>query len=242
MRALSALSNEELAVLARNGDKKARELLITRNMGWVHTIANRQSKRLRHLTSDDLAQEGVFGLARAIDKYDETRGVRFLTYADHWVRAAIRRAIRGSTQEKSDGIPIGGEELVRMPNPVYDEHLREKKLKRSKSLDAPVHSGNNAGDAGQIALVDLLEDSCPSIDVALVENEERALVRRVLDRIVWNDLRLRELIERRVLADDPETLAAFAEEWGLSRERVRQLETKVLRMIGLAIIAEKEKR
>lgn len=238
MRALHNLSNEELAPLAKAGDAKARELLITRNMGYVYMVANKQAKRLRHLTPEDLAQEGVFGMARAIEKYNPAYGTKFITYADHWIKAAIRRAIRGGNRDRVGLLCIGGEDLVRLPHNVYAKAMKEHTLKRTRSLDTPLPGGHVDGTT----FVDVLESDDVATDEVLIRREEHSLVRRALARIIWKDLRLRELIDRRVLSDDPESLASVGEEWGLSRERVRQLEAKAINMLVVAIHAERGPR
>jgi len=101
---------------AFNRGLRAREMLVTRNMGLVHYVVNetlrRRRNRLNSLSRDDLLQEGFIGLSRAVDKYDATKsnGAKFSTYAVHWIKAAVLRCI--AEKDNVVRVPVGVTEAV----------------------------------------------------------------------------------------------------------------------------------
>lgn len=118
---LTAEEERSLARRVAEGDIEARNLMIARNMGLVGTIA--RGFLNRGLDYDDLCQDGVFGLARAVERFDPGRGIRFSTYAGYWIRQAISRAV--SDRGRSIRVPIGVGESVRRWRAASD-HLRER--------------------------------------------------------------------------------------------------------------------
>jgi len=134
-RLLSHEEEIELGKRMAEGDATAREALVTHNMRLVFTVARRYFSRDPAQSFDDLVQEGMLGLMRAVDKYDWTRGTRFSTYALWWIRQAIGRAIENSGQIRISVHATRGE--TRM-SPCALEQARAV-----LELDAPVWGRDN---------------------------------------------------------------------------------------------------
>lgn len=198
---LRADEERALAVRARGGDKKARELLVKHNLLFVVYAARRYvSVGLR---LEDLVQEGNIGLLLAVEKFEPERGLRFTTYAIWWIRAYISKYLK---QGRSIVRPRSGEVAL-----------------TDLSLDA------TASDENDATHLELVEDEGPKPDEKLGDVELSRLVRKDLWRfrkrfgeIGW------DIIYHRIAVDDPSmTLEEIGQRWGVSRERVRQLELRV---------------
>lgn len=207
---LSREEERELAKRCRKGDPRAREELIVRNLPFVVAIARRHLNRGARL--DDLVQEGNLGLLRAVEKFDTARGTRFSTYAIWWIRAYIQRYIK-----ESHSSVRGGEDGAR-------------RGLRDLSLDTPLD------DEGDLTALDRLEDDGPTPDEAYERTEEGRRIRERLERyrkrigpLGW------DIIEGRLGTDSPETLEQIGQRWGLSRERVRQVEVQTKALLARAL-------
>lgn len=204
----------ELAVArrARDGDRRAREDLVLHNLGLVVSIARRF--QCGGVGIGDLVQEGSLGLCKAIDRFDPERGHRFSTYAVWWVRAYLNRG------------------LQRAAGAV---HRQEPRSAHDVSLDETVALGS------ETTHLDLLADGGPAADEALGSAELQRQVRRALDqvrgslgRVAW------DIVWERLADDDPRTLEELGHRFGVSRERVRQIEQRARSVLGrhLAPFAE----
>jgi RNA polymerase sigma factor (sigma-70 family) len=238
------LSVDEKAVLEalnRKG-RKARRVLIQSNGRLVISIA---SKYTGHgLSLAELSQEGVLGLIRAIDKFDVTKGVRLSTYASYWIRQSVSRAVAVQTRvirlpvHKVDHLgkikkvmgqltqQLGRtpeiEEIAAMtgddPQQIH-ELLQDGQ--ETLSLEEPVgEDGATLADFVENDLTQALEDQ---VDSSLLENE----IRHALSGLTARESRIVEL--RYGLRDgQPLTLQDVAERFGLTRERIRQIEKEAL--------------
>jgi RNA polymerase sigma-32 factor len=241
---------EEHAAAVRyfeHGDVEAAATLVTANLRLVVKIAYEYRRAHRQLP--DLIQEGSIGLMQAVKKYDPYKGVKLSTYAAWWIRAYILRFILnnarlvklGTTQaqrklffnlqkERSRlsamGIEPTPEVISRRLNVPREEVVQmERRLSAGDaSLDAPA---GGAGD-GAPNRVDLLATDGARLDDVLADAEVNDLVKQRI-RAFGARLQGKEalIFERRMLADEPSTLQELGQEFGVSRERVRQLEKRV---------------
>ena len=223
LRRIPQLSREEeraFAALAAQGDRKARQHLIQANLRFVIRVAKRY--RNRGVPLEDLVNEGNIGLIHAAERFDPDRGVRFVSYAVWWIRQAILKAIH------EDG------RLIRLPKSRLGElpsttELRMQAAQKTLSLDSPVTGTEDSGSLGAC-----LEDrSVPKPEEVLVG----ASLRNELDSVLagLSDRETSILQDRFGLAG--RTLTSLLEagrKYGLSRERVRQIEKKAIRKIRVS--------
>ncbi len=203
-KGLSAREERVLAVRAQRGDAAARDELARRHQPLVRSFALRQSRGT--LPLDELIQEGNLGLLRAIEKFDPAAGTRFASYALWWVRAYVWRYLRGarsSVRQRADTT-----------------------VAADASLDAPL------ADDGDATWLDRLVDERPGADSRFADAEGGAQVRSALERvrarvgdIGW------DVIHSRLSQDPPDTLEQIGRRWGVSRERVRQIEVATKRFL-----------
>mgnify|MGYP000017656628 CR=1 FL=1 len=247
------LSREEefrLASAYRNrGDRQAAQRLICANLRFVVKIAHEY--RGYGLKILDLIQEGNIGMMMALRKFDPERGLKFITYAVWWIRAYInnfvmknwslvkigttqaqkklffklsqtRRALRRLTG-REDPQDIASELAVR------DDEVEEMALRmaaRDASLDLELTEGSD------YTLLDSLADERDSQEQLLLEHEEaRLLSTRVEDALTVLNERERHIVQARILSDTPQTLQELADHYGISRERVRQIEKNSLQKL-----------
>ena len=238
---LSALSSGELKQALHQG-RRARDRMIQANLRLVVAVAKKYQQRGMELL--DLVQEGTLGLERAVEKYDPTRGFRFSTYAYWWIRQGITRAI--ATQSRTIRLPVHVTEklnrIKKAQRQIASEHgrlasvadlskelgLSEEVIRmtlmrvpRSVSLDTRV------GRDMDTELGELLEDGHATPEQALTKTELHDDLEALLEELSGREaevIRLRFGLEN----DTPQTLSQIGEDLHLSRERVRQIETRAL--------------
>jgi RNA polymerase sigma-32 factor len=244
------LGREEEMELARNyrsrGDLDSAHRLICANLRFVVKIAHEyRSYGIKML---DLIQEGNIGLMMAVKKFDPERGIRLISYAVWWIRAYMHNYIVrswslvkiGTTQAQKklffklsqtrDAIRrlTGREETAEIARElaVRDEDVEEmaqRMAARDASLDVELSQGED------YTLMDSLADDRQSQEDLLLQREEEHLlcgrVTAALDRL---NERERRIVRDRILCDRPRTLQELADDYGISRERVRQLEKNAL--------------
>ncbi len=242
---LSPEEREELQRLAEDG-QAAREHLGRANTRLVVSIAKRYMGQ--GLPFPDLIQEGNVGLMRAVDKYDYKRGNRFSTYATWWIRQAITRALAQKT--RTIRIPLHMTERIRQMyrtaqmleqtlghRPTPEEIAQAMALPPESvrgMMDASQHAialERPVGDDGDSEFGDFIEDQdSPSPVEAATQHLLQETIEEVLSELTPRQshiLRLRFGLG----GGEPHTLEEIANKFGLSRERIRQLEKEALRRL-----------
>lgn len=235
----------ELAQRIKKGDKEALERLTKANLRFVVSVAKQYQNQ--GLSLPDLINEGNLGLIKAAEKFDETRGFKFISYAVWWIRQSILQAI--AEQSRIVRLPLNQVGSVNRINrilnkfeqenerrPSVDEIADKVDLPEDKIVDAmKAPSKHISVDAPFIegednSLLDVLpnEDS-PMADNELVMESLRAEISNALN--VLNE-RERNIIEAFFGINQPEmTLEEIGDKYGLTRERVRQIKEKAIRRL-----------
>lgn len=239
---LTRAEKRDLKILAREG-KKARSHLLEANLRLVVSLAKRYTGRGMPLL--DLIQEGNLGLIRAMEKFDYAKGFKFSTYATWWIRQAITRGM--ADQSRTIRLPVHLVEQVnklsRIKREMYqslgreatnEELAEESGIEESKiemllrqsrdpvSLDMPVGTDEEA------PLGDFIEDAeATDAETAVVASMRHSDIRSVIGSL---EEREQDVIRLRYGLDDgvPRTLDQIGRKFGLSRERVRQIEREVI--------------
>jgi len=190
----------ELSGRARKGDEEARRMLAVSNLAFVVAVAKKFANRGARL--DDLIQEGNVGLMKAIEHFDSKKNVRFATYAVWWIRAYITRYLKDNRSQVR-----GGE--------------TERQSMSDFSLDASVD------EEGETTFLDRLEDPGRGPQDEIILNQQDANVQEALAKVRKRigDLGW-DILQERLTQDKPRTLEELGARWGVSRERVRQVELK----------------
>ena len=249
---LSREEEYELAMkLRETGDLEAARQLIVSNLKFVVRIANEYKNY--NVNTMDLIQEGNIGLMKAVRGFDPTKGYRLISYAVWWIRAYIQNHIMktwslvkvGTNQSQrklfyklrstKNKIEATGAE---MGEDIYSEIAKELDVPDSQviemdrimsgkdlSLDATVEGSTER------TYLDVLGDTFDQ-EQFLEDSQTRPLVARKIKEVLANlKDRERYIIERRILTDSPETLEKLSRKFGISRERVRQIEKNALNKI-----------
>ena len=242
---LSADEEVELAQRIRKGDKKALERLTKSNLRFVVSVAKQYQNQ--GLSLPDLINEGNVGLIKAAEKYDETRGFKFISYAVWWIRQSILQAIAEQSrivrlplnqlgsmskinrmlskfEQENERRPSADEisEVIDIPEDKVDEAINVSG--RQVSMDAPFVDGEDN------SLLDVLVNSdAPMADHKLVAE---SLQSEIKDALMVLTLRERNIITAFYGIGQPEmTLEEIGTKFGLTRERVRQIKEKAIRRL-----------
>ena len=242
---ISAEEEVELARRIKTGDRKAREKLTKANLRFVVSVAKQYQNQ--GLSLPDLINEGNIGLLKAAEKFDETRGFKFISYAVWWIRQSILQAI--AEQGRVVRLPLNQVGSVNRINKVLSKFEQENERRpsvdeiadktdlphekiedvlkvntRQVSVDAPMADGDGT------SMIDFMQsDSDSSTDEELLKESLRAEIASALS--VLND-RERNVIEAFYGINQPEcTMEEIGKKYGLTRERVRQIREKAIRRL-----------
>jgi RNA polymerase sigma-32 factor len=253
---------EEEYMLAKrwreHGDHEAAHRLVTSHLRLVVKIA--MSYRGYGLPIVDVISEGNFGLMQAVNRFDPDRGFRLTTYAIWWIRASIHEFILRSWSLVRMGTTANQKKLFfhlrkakRKISVLDDGDMRpeqveaiakrlgvaeqevidmNRRLGGDASLNAPTREDGSAGE-----WQDWIVDETPSAERALMESEESEARRKALgEALSVLNPRERRIFATRRLAEEPLTLEQLADELGISRERVRQIETRAFEKVRQRVI------
>lgn len=253
---LTAEEEKELAIKVKKGNKKARQQMIKSNLRLVINIAKKYS--YLGVPMLDLIEEGNLGLMKAVSKYDPDRGYRFSTYAAWWIKQFITRAV--ANQGKTVRIPVYVMEML-MRFQKVKKHLSQKMKKTpqmrdiAKKMKLPLsrikqlnHMASNIaslnapiGESGDSEFMDLIEDE--SIVNSVDELSKYLLHERIEGLLTKMTDREKKILTLRFgLGEEgvPHTLRDTAKHFGITRERVRQIEASCMQKLR-KMIEDQEK-
>ena len=242
---ISAEEEVELAQRIKKGDQKALERLTKANLRFVVSVAKQYQNQ--GLSLPDLINEGNLGLLKAAERFDETRGFKFISYAVWWIRQSILQAI--SEQSRIVRLPLNQVGSVNKINreinrfeqlnerrPSVDEIAEKVDLPQEKideamninghhiSVDAPFVEGEDN------SLLDVMTNTeSPMADKELVDESLKSEIQTALNAL---NERERNVVEASYGINQPElTLEEIGSKFGLTRERVRQIKEKAIRKL-----------
>lgn len=243
---------------AEHDDVEAAHKLVTSHLRLVAKIA--MGYRFYGLPVSDLISEGNVGLMRAVKKFEPERGFRLATYAMWWIKAAINEYVLNSWSLVKVGTVAAQKKLffnlrkLKARLGLYDEGdiPQEAAETIAKRLDVTTNDviemnrrlsrsdsslNQFVAEDGDTERQDMLVDDKPDQETVLADREDRALGNKLLKEAM-SELtpRERRIIEERRLSDEPRTLEEIGEEYGISRERVRQIENRAFAKLQRSVL------
>ena len=235
------------AIAAQNGDISAKTALANANLRLVVSVAKKYHKNVG-MSFLDIIQEGNLGLMKAIEKFNPDQGYRFSTYATWWIRQTISRAI--TNQANTIRVPAHMFEIqskvskaaqslhnVLGREPTVEEIAEELKIEVDKVeevfhlIHSPMSLDFTVGEDDDTSVGDLVaDDTNPAPDDVVIHQEKHNAIMKVLNTLTEQE---KNVIELRFGLEDGEakTLAEVGELCGVTKERIRQIETKALRKL-----------
>ena len=247
---LEAEEEFELARRFQNGDEEAGYVLISAHLRLVVKIAN-EFRRKWNKNVLDLIQEGNLGLVKALNKFDPDREILFSYYASYWIRAYMMKFVLdnwrivkvGTTRAQRKLFYNLGKEKQRLesmgitadPDSISENldvshsevvEMIQRLGQNDLSLDMPQNDGSDA------VLMDLIPDTGEGAEEIVLQEEIAKLLRDNIKELLPRlNKKEKDIVRLRLLAENPMTLREIGEKHGLSRERVRQIESKLLARI-----------
>ena len=243
---ITAEEEVELARKIRNGDEKALDLLIKANLRFVVSVSKQYQNQ--GLSLPDLINEGNLGLIKAAQRFDETRGFKFISYAVWWIRQSILQAL--AEQARIVRLPLNKIGYINKINRTFSEleqrferepsvleiaqalELAPKDVKESLktsgrhlSMDAPI----NPDEEGTMYDI-LLADNMPEPDRELLNESLRKEIERALSTLTYREANIVRLYFG-LNGKHPHTLEEIGEAFNLTRERVRQIKEKAIKRL-----------
>ena len=245
---LTQEQEQELGERSAQGDKEAREEFIQSNLRLVVSIAKKYNGKSTRLSFLDLIQEGNIGLMRAVDKWDYSLGYRFSTYATWWIKQSISKAL--ADQSRAIRIPphiieklshlskITNELTIKLGREPSVKEIaeqmgeEEEKVKEWRAIvKDPVSIDQRINEDDEATLGDLVADEEETSPIEDIHQEE--IIKKVKDVLSTLDEREADIIARRFGLGNRkvQTLDDIGREYGLSKERIRQIEEKAMRKL-----------
>ncbi len=244
---ITAEEEVKLAQRIKKGDGEALERLTKANLRFVVSVAKQYQNQ--GLTLGDLINEGNLGLIKAAQRFDETRGFKFISYAVWWIRQSILQAL--AEQSRIVRLPLNKIGSINKINKTFSkleqEYEREPSTEeiatameisvddikdamrtsgRHISMDAPLQQGEES------TLIDVLgDDDQPHPDATLITESLRREVERALSTLTTREADVIRLYFGLALGEQPMTLEEIGERFDLTRERVRQIKEKAIRRL-----------
>lgn len=243
---ITAEEEVELAQKIKNGNQRALEMLVNANLRFVVSVAKQYQNQ--GLTLPDLINEGNFGLVKAAQRFDETRGFKFISYAVWWIRQSILQALAEQSRivrlplnkigsinkinkmyaflEQENERPPSAEEIAKkLDMTVNDVKESMKNSGRHVSMDAPLIEGEDSN------LYDVLNSGeSPNPDRTLLHESLKVEIERALETLTPREADVVRLYFG-LGEHQPMTLEEIGETFDLTRERVRQIKEKAIRRL-----------
>lgn len=243
---LTKEQEKSLALRIRNGDEKAKELFIERNLRLVIKVARKYTGH--GISFLDLIQEGNLGLIKAVDKFDVTKGYKFSTYATYWIRQSIQRSL--GDKSRNIRLPVHLYEKVKKyellkkdlslkfnREPTFEELSKKMRVSidtiyKYERLEHDTISLNMIVGDEDSELEDFISLSTESIDNQFIEENLKDVIENLLKN---SNLTTKEIdilkLRFGIGTNDPKTLEETGKIYGVSRERIRQIQEKALKKI-----------